>query len=145
MNPHFIPSRLLGFQNVNSCWPIVMTSIHELTASHCDVTMTDCSHRVSMDTFFYHNGIWGQWVKGIVKYMSVMPSFLSFIIERICRAMNCLVTGQRQCAQQEQSYNYIAVVQQHENYAWFWHWTYWGSSHLSGWEIELCQLICILW
>ena len=46
---------------------------------------------VSMDAFL--SQCWsGQWVREIVKYTSVMPSCSSFIIERICRALNCLVS-----------------------------------------------------
>ena len=37
--------------NDSKCWPIVTSSIQELAASNCHVTMTDCSRVVSMDAF----------------------------------------------------------------------------------------------
>ena len=42
VNPHFIPSLLRKIQNVES--------IQEPTTSNCDVTMTDCSRVVAMDS-----------------------------------------------------------------------------------------------
>ena len=53
LNPHFIPA-LLWFQNMNSCWPVVKSSIHEPAASYCGVTMTDYSH-MFLWTLYYHN------------------------------------------------------------------------------------------
>ena len=43
----------------SKCWPIVTSSIQELAASNCDVTMTDCSRVVSMDAFLTQ-WCWGQ-------------------------------------------------------------------------------------
>ena len=37
--------------NDSKCWPIVTSSIQELVASNCDVTMTDCSRVVAMEAF----------------------------------------------------------------------------------------------
>ena len=37
------------FQDVDSRWPIVTSSILEPTAIHCDITITASSHVVSMD------------------------------------------------------------------------------------------------
>ena len=48
MNPHFIPSPHLM---ISKCEQIVTSSIHKLSASNCDVRMTDCSRVWSMDAF----------------------------------------------------------------------------------------------
>ena len=63
VNPHFIPSPL--WRKISKCWPIVTSSIHEPVATSCDVTMTDCSHAVSMDTFL-SQWRWCQWVLRIL-------------------------------------------------------------------------------
>ena len=52
--------------NDSKCWPIVTSSIQAPTASHCDVTMTDCFRLVSMDAFLAQ-WCWGQWFNGFVK------------------------------------------------------------------------------
>ena len=39
--------------NYSKCWPIMTSSIQELPASNCDITMTDCSRMVSVDAFFF--------------------------------------------------------------------------------------------
>ena len=54
---------------------------------NCEVTMTDCSQGVSMDAFLSQ---WrcGQWFKQLVTFMSEP----SFIMERICGSINCLVS-----------------------------------------------------
>ena len=44
VNPHFTTPRCRYCIKINSCWPIVTSSIHEPATSYCDVTMTDCSH-----------------------------------------------------------------------------------------------------
>ena len=58
--------------NYSKCWPI-MTSIQELPASNCDITMTDCSRMVSVDAFLAQ-WCWGQWFNEFVKDTSV-PCF----------------------------------------------------------------------
>ena len=45
--------------NGSKCWPIVTSSIQEPVASNCDVTMTNWSCVVAMDTFL--GQWWGQW------------------------------------------------------------------------------------
>ena len=60
VNPHFIPPLLQMIQNV------VTSSIQEPAASHCDVTMTDCFHVVSMDAFLAQ-WCWLQWCSEFVK------------------------------------------------------------------------------
>ena len=51
-NPHFI-SWPLQFKNVVA---IATSSLHELTTSHCNVIMTECSHMV-LWTLSYHNAL----------------------------------------------------------------------------------------
>ena len=64
----------IQFQNVNSCWPIVTSLVHEAVSSYCDVTVTDCSHVFSLDAFL-PQWRWGQWIKEIARHMSVRPHF----------------------------------------------------------------------
>ena len=87
INQYFIQSLL---RMISKCWPIVMSSTHEWATGNCHVTMTYCSRRVSMDAFLsqWH---WGQWCKEFVKYTSV-PSFSSFIVERIWGSINYLAS-----------------------------------------------------
>ena len=59
--------------NDSKGWPIVTSSIQQLAASNCDVTMTDCPRVVSMDAFLAQ-WCWGHWFKEFVKDTSV-PSF----------------------------------------------------------------------
>ena len=59
--------------NDSKCWPIVTSSLQELTASNCDVTMTDFSRVVAMDTFLTQRCC-GQWFNEFVKDTYV-PSF----------------------------------------------------------------------
>ena len=82
VNCNFIPSPL---PTISKWWPIVTSWIHQLAASNCVATMTDCSKVVSMDAFF-QNGF------EVVFYTSV-PSFSSFTIERICGVVKCLASG----------------------------------------------------
>ena len=84
INQHFVPSLL---PVISKCLPIVTSSTHEPFAGNCDVTMTDCSRGVSMNAFL-SQWRWDQWFKELVKYMSV-PSFSSFITQRICGCVNC--------------------------------------------------------
>ena len=97
INTHFAAPWCRFYFKIN-CWPIVTSSIHELSTNYCDITMTDGSPVFSMDTFFtqWH---WGQWVN-----TSVMLSFSGIIIERICGALN-------------NGSDYLATMGQHE----FWH------------------------
>ena len=83
---------------MDSCWPIATASRHGRIASYCDVIMTDCCPVVSMEAFL------SQWRWEILKYRSGMPNVSSFIIERICGAVN-------------NGFDHLAAAGQHENYA----------------------------
>ena len=90
INPHFIPSLLLMILKCKQLLTYCDIIDHKPAANNCDVTMTNCSHVVSMDTFLsqWH---WSMCVKEFVKYTSVQ-SFSSFIVEWIFESMNCLVS-----------------------------------------------------
>ena len=105
VNPHITtPEGRYNFK-INSYWPIVTSSIHEPVASYCDATMIPWF----LWTLSYHNGadvsvlrkLWN-------KHVSVMQSFSSFIIDRICWAVN-------------NGFDHLAAARQHENYALFGH------------------------
>ena len=74
INQHLIPSLL---PMISKWWLIVTWSTH-------------FSRGVSIDAFL-SQWLWGQWFKEFVKYTS-LPSFSSFIIERICGSVNCLAS-----------------------------------------------------
>ena len=85
--------------NVSKCWPIATSSIQELAASNCDVTMADCSCVVSMDAFLAQR-CWGQWFNEIVKDLSV-PNFSESLEPwNVWQVMSWL-TGQVQSARHE--------------------------------------------
>ena len=85
--------------NDSKCWPTVTSAIQELAPSNCDVTMTDCSHVVSMDAFLAQ-WCWGQCFDEFVKDTSV-PSFSeSMKTWNICQ-MTSWLTGKGQFALHE--------------------------------------------
>ena len=80
VNPHFAaPGCRFDFKI--KCWPIVTSSIQESNAIYSDITVTDCSSVVSMDSFL------SQWRWGHSVDTSAMTSYSSLIIERICGAV----------------------------------------------------------
>ena len=64
------------FENVISCWPIVMSSIREPAASYCDITMADCSQLVSIGTYL------SQWHRDQGLKETVMLSFSSLFYRK---------------------------------------------------------------
>ena len=68
VNPHFIPSGLRLIKNVYLLWR------HRYVASNCDVTMTDSSRVVAMDSFLTQ-WCWWQWFNEFVMTRPYVPSF----------------------------------------------------------------------
>ena len=71
---------LPGADTISKCRQLLtygdVIGIREPDASNCDVTVTDCSHVVSMGAFL-SQWRWGLWFKEFVKYTSV-PSCFKF-------------------------------------------------------------------
>ena len=106
------------FQSVNSCLPIVTPSIHELTASNCDVKMTYCSRVSSIDDLL---SLWhrGRGFKEFLNYTSG-PSTPSFITESVLFGKwrhNQLTKGNTHGM--NNGFNHIATMGQHGHYVQF--------------------------
>ena len=67
----------------SKCWPIVTSSIQELAASNCDVTLTDCSRVVSTDAFLAQ-WCWGQWFNEFAKDTSVIMASIVVFLPQWC-------------------------------------------------------------
>ena len=94
--------------------------------------MTDFPPWVLWTLSYHVGGEVSELRREIVEYTFGMLSFSSFIITRICGAVN-------------NGFDHIAAAGQHEKYTLFWHQTNQELVNLISGEQESCQVICLSW